>query len=80
MSESSAEKVVELLNRWPTGTVLAADLGLRSRTHVACFKIRGRIPRAYWHDLVASARKHGIPGVSIDLLKEMHANIGQRRS
>jgi hypothetical protein len=80
MTNQSQHKVWNLLTKWPTAAVLASDLGLKSRTHVACFKVRGRIPRAYWHDLVAAAEKRGIEGVTLDELKKIHEGVGQRRS
>ncbi len=72
--------VALIIEKWPSGVALAADLGLTSHKHVACIKTRGRIPRAYWHDMVAAAAKRGIKGVTLDKLKKIHATIGQRRS
>jgi hypothetical protein len=72
--------VTQIIEKWPSGVVLAADLGMTSHKHVACIKVRGRIPRAYWHDMVAAAARRGIKGVSLARLEKIHANIGVRRS
>ena len=80
MANQSRHNVWKLLTKWPSGAELARDLGLKSHTHVACIKTRGRIPRAYWHDLVAAAERRGIKGVTLDTLRKIHADIGERRS
>jgi len=74
------EAVAMILAKWPSNQALADDLELRNDSHCRTMKARGRIPRAYWHDLVAAAERRGIKGVTIARLKKIHAEIGTRRS
>lgn len=74
------KQVSRIIEEWPSNRELAADLGLRDESHCRVMKTRGRIPRAYWHDLVEAAEKRGIKGISIARLKAIHSNIGVRPS
>ena len=75
-----ANQIVNILEDWPSTRDLAADLGLRDPSHCRTMKARGRIPRAYWHDLVEAAERRGIKGISIARLKSLHATVGVRPS
>jgi hypothetical protein len=62
----------ELIESWPRQSLLAGDLGVPAST-VANWKNRGTIPPAYWAGIVASARAHGVSGVTADKLMWLHA-------
>lgn len=75
-----SKQIIKIIDAWPSTRDLAADLGLRDPSHCRVFKVRGRIPRAYWHDLVEAAERRGIKGVSLKRLKSLHATVGVRPS
>lgn len=62
----------DILDLWPSAGDLAADLGLKNGSHVRTMKTRGRIPRAYWHDMAAAAKKRKMVGVTIDAIRAAH--------
>lgn len=78
MSILTYKSIDSILSAWPSNAELAADLDLKRASHCRTMKARKRIPRAYWHDLVDAASRRGIPGVTIDLLKELHRDVVRR--
>lgn len=78
MSISPYDSIESIISAWPSNSDLAADLDLKRSSHCRTIKARKRIPRAYWHDLVAAAERRGIPGVTIGLLKQLHSNVVRR--
>lgn len=69
---------VEIISLWPSDEELAADLSLKGASHVRTMRARERIPRAYWHDMAAAARRRHIK-VSISDIRDAHAGIPKRR-
>jgi hypothetical protein len=75
-----SDEINRLLDLWPSNKELAGDLGLRWTSHARTMRCRGRIPRAYWRDLVDAAARRGIEGVTMSRLREAHYGLGMRRS
>jgi hypothetical protein len=60
----------ELIALWPTPGILAADIG-RSRNTVTSWVRRNSVPSNAWSDLVNSAARNGIKGVSIEAIAKL---------
>jgi hypothetical protein len=68
----------EIIDRWPSLTTYAADIGVRYGT-AQVMRYRGSIPARYWKRVVAAAARRGIEGVSLDLLASIEAEPRPRR-
>jgi hypothetical protein len=69
----------EIIDRWPSLTTYAADIGVRYGT-AQVMRYRGSIPAKYWKRVVSAAAKRGIEGVTLDLLASIEAEPRPRRS
>lgn len=72
--------VVELIEKWPSVSAWARDIGLKRESHGTLMKMRGRIPVVYWPDMIAAAEKRGIEGVTNDSLAAAHAVARPKRT
>jgi hypothetical protein len=68
----------EIIDRWPSLTTYASDIGVRYGT-AQVMRYRGSIPARYWKRVVAAASKRGIEGVTLDLLASIEAEPRPRR-
>jgi hypothetical protein len=68
----------EIIDRWPSLTAYAADIGVRYGT-AQVMRYRGSIPAKYWKRVVAAAARRGIDGVSLELLASIEAEPKPRR-
>jgi hypothetical protein len=68
----------EIIDRWPSLTTYAEDIGVRYGT-AQVMRYRGSIPARYWKRVVAAAARRGIDGVSLDLLASIEAEPKPRR-
>ena len=75
-----SKAIIRLIDSWPSFREFAEDLRLRNPSHGRVMKVRGRIPRAYWHDLVRAAKRRGMIDVSLEYLEKIHRGVGERRS
>jgi hypothetical protein len=64
--------VQEIIEKWPSASEMARDLGLRRPSHGTVIKMRGSIPVQYWTRLVAAAERRGIKGVTLEALAASH--------
>jgi hypothetical protein len=69
----------EIIDRWPSLTAYAGDLGIRYGT-AQVMRYRGSIPAKYWKRVVAAAARRGIEGVTLDLLASIEAEPRPRRT
>lgn len=69
--------VADLIDLWPIKKVLAVDLGVQS-SHIRMMQHRGAIAVRYYQRMVASARRLGIPGVSIETIVDAHTPQGYK--
>lgn len=65
--------VPEIIDKWPSASALADDLGLKRETHVSVMKVRGSIPATYWQLLVKAAANREIKGITLEVLASAHA-------
>lgn len=63
--------VKDIVDLWPRQSLIARDLDVPAST-VTNWKARGSIPPSYWAGLIASARRHGVVGVTADALVAAH--------
>jgi hypothetical protein len=56
-----------IISLWPSIEAVARDLSISPNT-VAGWRFRQSIPHRYWPELVASARKREISGVTLENL------------
>lgn len=68
---------IQIIDAWPSPRDLADDLGLKDASHVRTMRARGRIPRAYWHDMAAAADRRDL-SVTLDVIRDAHASIPMR--
>ena len=61
-----------IINKWPTLTDFANDIGVQYGTAKA-MRRRGRIPSGRWARVVAAANDRGISGVTFEKLAKMVA-------
>jgi hypothetical protein len=61
-----------LIGLWPSIGALANDCDVPYET-AAAWKYRASIPHVWWELVAASAKRHGIGGVTYDSLKRMAA-------
>jgi hypothetical protein len=80
MKTNQTNPIVSLIERWPSYKEFAADLHLSDENHGRVMKARGRIPRAYWHDLIAAAQRRHISGVTMEKLRNYHVAVWRRPS
>ncbi len=70
---------IEIIDAWPSFKDLADDLGLKDASHVRTMRARGRIPRAYWHDMADAAGRRKV-AITLDVIRDAHAGIPPRAS
>lgn len=70
--------VKDIIDLWPRQSLIARDLDVPAST-VTNWKARGSIPPSYWAGLIASARRHGVAGVTADALVAAHAPVDEGR-
>lgn len=56
-----------IISFWPDTDALASDLRLSENTVIG-WRFRNRIPPQYWTEVVLSARRRGIVGVTFETL------------
>jgi len=62
---SSVAEVIEL---WPSSEAFGDDLGLKRRgDHARVMKVRRRIPRRHWPQVLEAAERRGLPLSRADL-------------
>lgn len=66
--------VRDIIEKWPSASEMARDIGLRRPSHGAMMKMRGSIPPQHWPKLVQAAERRGIEGVSFEALALAHAS------
>jgi len=66
------ETISDILGLWPSRSELAADLAEKYVT-VSAWGARNSIPADRWMEMVASAKRRGIKGVTFDVLARLHA-------
>jgi hypothetical protein len=71
----SVGTIGNLLDLWGDRARLAADLGCGFETVEDWYR-EGRIPERFWVSVVASARKRGIPGISVRLIASLPSALG----
>ncbi|WP_319520216.1 hypothetical protein [uncultured Martelella sp.] len=64
-----------MINRWPSISVFADDIGVRYEAAKA-MRRRGNIPAQYWKRAVDAARLRGIDGVEYERLAELVSVAG----
>ena len=64
--------VAEIIEKWPSVSAWARDIGLKRESHGTLIKMRGRIPVVYWPATIAAAQRRGIEGVTNDSLVAAH--------
>lgn len=65
--------VAQIIDKWPTVSAWARDIGLKRESHGTLMKMRGRIPVIYWPAMIAAADRRAITGVTNDTLAAAHA-------
>ena len=58
---------LQIIALWPTADELAAEIGAEPAT-VRKWRVRRRIPSAFYLPIVAAAKQRGIEGVTAELL------------
>jgi hypothetical protein len=66
--------VRDIINKWPSASEMARDIGLRRPGHGSMMKMRGSIALQHWPKLVEAAKRRGIKGVSFETLALAHAS------
>lgn len=57
----------EIINRWPSLSAFASDLGIAYGTAKA-MRRRGSIPPTYWPTMVAKAKTRKLSGITLEAL------------
>lgn len=63
----------ELIGQWPTKSELAKDCGVEYGV-AHQWDRRNSIPAEYWSNVVSSAKRRGIQGVSLKVLQTLRKN------
>lgn len=61
-----------VIEQWPSAAELSRDLNDVTDISVRAWKVRG-IPEQYWLEVIESAKKRDIKGVSLELLARLAA-------
>lgn len=64
-----------IIEKWPSAGDLSRDLDVPYQT-VRAWRNRGSIPPSYWRDVIRSAERRGIVGVTPEVLVDLHARDG----
>jgi hypothetical protein len=76
MTDEKPQNIKELIGKWPNADAFADDLGLKwAGGHARLMKMRNRIPRVYWPEVVAGAAKRGIPNIDQGLIERLHSQV-----
>lgn len=70
--------VTDLLRNWGSDEALARDVNMH-REAVRAWRLRSRIPAAYWSEIVEAATRRGFNDVTVAALADAHAPLAARR-